>query len=111
MIGLPSRRVLAALALGGAIWFQASKQDLDFKKPGDTQQIHWQRFDGGERTLDECEKTLAVQADLFEFFIKKRDPDAKRHGAAFLSHDRTNLYVHQFFCFPDTVDPRGPKEK
>ena len=93
------------MMFGWVIWVQASKTDLDFKRPRVTD---WERV-GPHPTLDECEKALAFQADAFEFIVKKRDPDAKRHGTAFLSHDSMYLYGHEFLCLPDTVDPHGPR--
>jgi hypothetical protein len=107
LIGSRRRGVLTPLMLGWAIWIQADKRDLDLKIPKVT---HWQQVNT-HATLNECKEALALQADYFEFIIKKRDPAAKRHGTAFLSHDSEYLYGHEFVCLPDTVDPRGPKRK
>jgi hypothetical protein len=100
--------MLVAVMFGWIVWIQASKYDLDSKR-------HmvgaWEPVSMSHMTLEECEKALAFQANIFEFILKQRDPDAKRHGRAFLSHDNTYLYSHEFFCLPDTVDPRRPKGK
>jgi hypothetical protein len=101
------RRIPIMLVLGWIVWLQATRGDLDVKRPRETD---WERV-GPHTTLDECEKALAFQADAFEFMLKKRDPHTKRHGAAFLSHDATYLYAHEFFCLPDTTDPRESKPK
>jgi hypothetical protein len=106
-VPLVSERTWTILLLGWIVWLQATRGDLDFKRPRETD---WERI-GPHTTLDECEKALAIQADAFEFVLKKRDQDAKRHGNAFLSHDSTYLYTHEFVCLSDTVDPREPKVK
>jgi len=92
---------------GWVVSNQARKDDLkDLKRPSVN---GWERLDKVYPTLVECEEGLALQADTFEFYLKQRDPDAKRHGKVFLSHDASYLYGHEFSCLPDTVDPRGPK--
>lgn len=102
--------VLALMTFGWILWLQASKGDFDRTLPRVTD---WERLNTGEpyATLEECEKALTFHADAFEFLIKHRDPDAKRHGKAFVSHDSTSLYGHEFFCLADTVDPPGSKRK
>src|SRR5437879_1316685 len=99
---------MLALMFGWIVWIQASKVELDPKRP---RVSDWERVttDSAYGTLDECEKALAFQVDAFEFMLRKRNPDAKRHGKAFLSHDDAYLYGHEFFCLSETVDPRGPK--
>jgi hypothetical protein len=96
---------MVSLLFGWIVWLQASKGDLDLTRQRVTD---WERV-GSYPNADECEKALAFQADAFEFLLKRRDPDTRRHGSAFLSHDSTSLYVHEFSCLPDTVDPRGGK--
>jgi len=94
------------LLLGWVVWIQASKRDLDLKLPRTTD---WETTGKIYSTLEECESASAIQADAFEFILKKRDPEAKRHGMGFVSHDDAYLYSHEFVCLADTVDPRGPK--
>ena len=101
-------RMLIALMVGWIVWVQASKRDLDLSGPRTSE--WFQATTGGTYpTRDECERVLAIQADALEIILKKRDPEAKRHDKAILSHDASYLYSHEFFCLPDTTDPRGPK--
>lgn len=67
----------------------------------------WERLNKVYQTLAECEEALALDADIFEIYLKQRDPDTKRHGKVILSHDASYLYGYEFSCLRDTVDPRG----
>jgi hypothetical protein len=95
------------LSLAWVVWIRAEKSDLDLKRP---KVSDWERV-GSHKTLEDCEKALALQADTFEFYLKRRDPETKRHGKVFVSHDDEFIYAHEFSCLSDTVDPRGPKGK
>ncbi|PYN30585.1 MAG: hypothetical protein DME01_26635 [Candidatus Rokuibacteriota bacterium] len=99
-------RNCAVLMLAWVAWTHATfpSKDIDQWTPG-----------GATETLDECKQAAVTSAsDIASKFRPQNDPGTvvTRTGAviemAFASGEKAYIAI---ICLPDTVDPRGMKEK
>src|SRR5690348_1565839 len=67
------------------------------------------------RTKEECEKNIDQQAKAVESLNSKSTDSSysmtRVRGHILLLKDQVPVVRWDFTCFPDTVDPRGPKGK